>query len=162
LTESGARVTRVALCALDVQPCNGCFGCWTTRPGECLVDDDARRLTAQAIASDLLAVATPARFGTWGSVAKSALDRMIGLLLPHFVRIRGEVHHAPRYARYPRLIALGTLPAANPTCEALFARLLARNALNFHCPAHAAAIVTDGDDAWAVARRLVHARAVPA
>ncbi len=157
--ERGDRVTRVVLRTLNVQACNGCFGCWTTRPGECLIADDARALARQVIAADTLAIATPARFGTWGSLAKAVLDRMIGLLLPHFRRVGGEVHHAPRYAGYPRLLALGTLSQPDPECEALFTRLVTRNALNFYSPSHAVAIVTSQDDPLALARRLVHAEA---
>jgi hypothetical protein len=162
LQERAVRVTRVTLRDLDLRPCNGCFGCWTTRPGECLIDDDARRISAQVIASDVLVVAGPVRFGAWGSLAKSAIDRLIGLILPHFVSIRGEIHHGARYARYPRWISLGTMPRANAEAEAIFARLTSRNAVNFHCPSHAAAIAVGDADVLALARQLVESAGVAA
>ena len=54
-----AAVARIRLANVDIAPCNGCFGCWTTRPGECLFDDDARGLAAKVVAADTVAVAGP-------------------------------------------------------------------------------------------------------
>lgn len=153
--DRGATLTRLRLADLDLHPCNGCFGCWTTRPGECLIDDDARTLAARVVAADVVAMTGPVAFGAWGSLAKSALDRLIGIVLPHFTRIDGEVHHRPRYAKYPRWIALGTVPAPNPQAEAIFRRLVERNAVNLHCPAHAAGVLAGEADAKGLARELV-------
>jgi hypothetical protein len=140
---------------LVIKPCTGCFGCWTKRPGECLIADDGPSLAARVIASDVLAVACPVSFGMWGSLAKSALDRMIGLVLPHFTTIDGEVHHQPRYARYPDWIALGTQARPDPQGAALFARLVARNAVNFHSRSHAALVLSADEAAASAAGRLV-------
>jgi hypothetical protein len=152
-----AAVTRVRLADLNLAPCNGCFGCWTTRPGECLVADDARGLSAKVVAADVVAMAGPVAFGAWGSLAKSALDRMIGIVLPHFTTVDGEVHHRPRYARYPRWIALGTLPSPNAAAEAIFRRVADRNAVNLHAPAHAAGVLAGDGDAARLASELVAA-----
>jgi len=155
LRHRGARVSLVRLRTLSLHPCNGCFGCWTKRPGECLIDDDARGVAAKIIAADLVALAGPVRFGAWHSLAKSALDRIIGLVLPHFTMIDGEVHHEPRYARYPRWISLGTMPRPDREAQALFVRLMDRNAVNFHCPAHAAGVLSGDEDAMSLAGQLV-------
>ena len=151
----GAAVARVRLADLDLAPCNGCFGCWTTRPGECLIGDDARGLAARVVAADTVAVAGPVEFGAWGSLAKSALDRLICLILPHFTKVGGEVHHERRYARYPRWIALGTLPAPNPGAEAIFRRVIDRNAVNLHNPAHATGVLVGEADPGPLAEGLV-------
>ncbi len=153
----GAAVVRVGLAGLNLAPCNGCFGCWTTRPGECLVDDDARGLAARVVAADAVAMAGPVEFGAWGSLAKSALDRLICLILPHFTTVDGEVHHERRYARYPRWVALGTLPAPNPRAEAIFRRVIDRNAINLNAPAHATGVLVADADAGRLARDLVAA-----
>lgn len=153
----GAAVTRLRLADLRLAACNGCFGCWTTRPGECLVADDARGIAAKVVAADVVAMTGPVAFGAWGSLAKSAIDRMIGLLLPHFRKVNGEVHHRRRYARYPRWISLGTLPAPNPAAEAIFRRVADRNAINLCAPAHAAAVLSGNADAITLAERLVAA-----
>jgi len=154
LAARGTQVDRVIVRDLNLHPCTGCFGCWTKRPGECLIADDGPPLAARVIASDVLAVACPVSFGMWGSLAKSAFDRMIGLVLPHFTKIDGEVHHEPRYARYPHWIALGTQRRPNADAAALFAQLVARNAINFHSPSHAAEVVSEHEAAAAAADRL--------
>lgn len=153
----GAAVSRVRLLDLDLAPCNGCFGCWTTRPGECLIGDDARGLAAKVVAADAVAVAGPVEYGAWGSLAKSAVDRLICMVLPHFTTVDGEVHHERRYPRYPRWIALGTLPSPNPRAEAIFRRVIDRNAINLHSPAHATGILVGEADAGPLAGELVAA-----
>ena len=115
LRRRGHDVERLVVRDLAVKPCTGCFGCWVSRPGECVIDDDARSIAEKAIASDVFAIVSPVTFGSYGSLAKGVLDRMICLVLPHFTMIDGEVHHKPRYSRYPALLALGTLPGPTPS-----------------------------------------------
>lgn len=146
LLARGAIVDRAVLRNLTIRPCTGCFGCWTKRPGECLIDDDARGLAAKTIASDLMVIATPVRFGTWGSLAKSALDRMIGLILPTFASVNGEIHHHARYPRYPKLLAVGTTRQPRPEVTRLFEQLVTGNAVNLHIPAHAVVLLGESED----------------
>jgi multimeric flavodoxin WrbA len=155
LDDRGHEVERVVLRDLNVKPCSGCFGCWVSRPGECVFADDARSVAEKAIASDALALVSPVTFGSYGSLAKGVLDRMICLILPHFTMIGGEVHHKPRYRRYPVLLALGTLAEPDPEQEALFARLVERNAVNLYNPEHVVAVVAGDSDAHAVAGALL-------
>lgn len=165
LRSRGVEPTRLLLRDLSIRPCTGCFGCWIQRPGECVIDDDARQIAAQAIASDVLAIVSPTRFGTWGSLAKSALDRMICLILPHFTTINGELHHQRRYARYPRYIALGTTPHSEPEAAALFEKLAERNAINLHNPSHAAHVIagdSGADELALVVARLLEEAEVSA
>ena len=64
------------------------------------------------------------------------MDRIICLISPFFTRIDGEVHHRPRYARYPALLGVGVLPAPHPAQEQIFDTLIGRNAINLHAPVH--------------------------
>lgn len=140
----GYVVDRRRLAELDVRACTGCFGCWVKTPGECLIADDARALAAAIIASDVYAVVTPVRFGSYGSLAKSAIDRTIPLILPFFKKIDGEIHHGQRYQRFPRYVALGTSWLTHEALDdeaAAFGTLVSRNAINLHCPSHASALV---------------------
>ena len=110
----------------------------------------------------MVAVATPLTFGSYGSLAKSVIDRMICLVLPHFTMLDGEVHHKPRYRRYPAWIALGTLSAPSAEQTALFARLVERNSVNLHNPAHASAVVAGDDSPTEAAHRLWQAAGIGA
>jgi len=146
LEEAGASVQRLALGELAIGGCLGCFGCWVKTPGECVLDDDGRRVAREVIQSDLTAFVTPVTFGGYSSTLKAAVDRLIPLGSPFFRRIAGETHHRPRYARYPRLLGVGTLPEADAEAAELFCALVGRNALNLHAPEHAAGVLAEAGD----------------
>lgn len=155
LTAREVSVERMLVRDLDVRACTGCFGCWTRTPGECVIDDDARRVSQAIMDSDVCAVVTPLSFGCYGALAKQLLDRQICLVLPYFVMVEGEVHHKPRYGSYPTWLALGTLERPSASEADLFTRLVERNAVNMHNPAHAAQVIAGDESAAAAVARLL-------
>ena len=141
---AGWDVRTATLRDLTVADCTGCFGCWLKTPGECVIDDDGRAIAAAFVASDLAFYVTPISFGGYGSLLKSAVDRMVPLVSCFFQKIDGEVHHRPRYGRYPNFLAIGVL---RDGCEAegdVFRHLVARNAINFHVHKHEAVVLRPG------------------
>lgn len=120
--------------------CLGCFECWTKTPGRCRIEDDGQRVAAAIIQSDLVVYLTPITFGGYSSTLKKAIDRTICLISPFFTRIGSEVHHRARYPQYPMLLGIGLLPQPDPAQAAVFAQLVARNAINYHAPAQAAVV----------------------
>ncbi|HVO37336.1 MAG TPA: flavodoxin family protein [Candidatus Acidoferrum sp.] len=117
----------------NIGPCLGCFGCWLRTPGKCVVKDAGYDLPKKVIQSDVLFLLTPVNFGMYSSELKKAMDRYAcPLLLPFFAKIDGEIHHAKRYDKYPRIIAIGVLPRQDEACENSFAKLVARNGINLH------------------------------
>lgn len=148
----------IALREKAIAPCLGCFGCWVKTPGECVIDDAGRDVARAIARCEVLAYFTPVTFGGVSSELKKALDRMIPNISPFFARVSGETHHRTRYARPPRLLALGTLPAPDRAAEAVFKTLVERNALNLRSARTAAAVVVRGAaDADRVIRELVEA-----
>lgn len=141
LIAEGYSVGLVSLHKQKIAYCLGCFDCWTKSPGLCKIDDDGRKVTAAMLASDLVVYLTPLTFGGYSSELKKALDRSICLVSPFFTRINGEVHHRPRYEHYPAILGVGVSVAPNDVQAGIFARLIERNALNLHAPAHGAIIV---------------------
>ena len=139
-------VEHVVLRDREIAPCIGCFGCWVRTPGECVRDDEASRIAASVIQSDLVVYVTPVVFGGYSYELKKFMDRAISLLLPFFTRVDGEVHHVPRYEQIPRLLALGTLSAADPEMEKTFKWLVSRNAINLSSPAHLAEVIVSDQD----------------
>jgi multimeric flavodoxin WrbA len=134
---------------MNIAPCNGCFGCWTRRPGRCVQEDDTNLMCSKIMDSDLLLIVSPMTFGGYSSQAKKAMDRVIGLISPFFMVVRGEVHHKPRYDRVPAMAALGVNHRDCARCPEIFETLLYRNAVNFHSPALAVAVageLHEGDD----------------
>lgn len=141
LGQKGWQVGALILRELDIRHCIGCFGCWVRTPGVCVIDDVGRAVARASIQSDLVVWLTPVTFGGYSSQLKKALDRTLGLISPFFTKIDGEVHHKPRYERYPRVMAVGVLPQADAESERIFKTLVGRNAINFYAPAHAASVV---------------------
>lgn len=135
------QVDVLSLRELEIRHCLGCIGCWIKTPGQCILDDAGRDVARATIQSDLVVYLTPITFGGYSSQLKKALDRSICLVSPFFTKIQGEVHHRPRYERYPRLLGLGVLAGPDVESQRLFSQLVARNALNLHAPSHASGIV---------------------
>jgi multimeric flavodoxin WrbA len=124
-----------------VAPCQGCFGCWTKTPGICVIDDDGRDVVKRAVQSDMIVFLSPVTFGGYSSDLKKAIDRLIPIILPFFMKIDGEIHHKPRYARSPLLIGVGLLSNPDEESTQIFKTLVARNAINLHSPLSAAGVV---------------------
>lgn len=141
LAGRGWDVQRVRLRDVMIAYCQGCFDCWVKTPGVCQTRDGARDVTRALVRSDLLVLLSPVTFGGYSSELKKALDRSIGIVLPFFTRIHGDVHHAARYARYPALLVIGVTDEPSTEEERVFAALVARNAINFHAPMHSVAFV---------------------
>ncbi len=106
LASLGHTVEEIDLRNLDLKGCSGCFGCWVKTPGECVKRDDSARICRSAINSDLWVLASPITMGFTTALLKRAADQAIPLLHPYFVMDGGELHHRPRYARYPAIALL--------------------------------------------------------
>ena len=146
LRRAGSHVERLRLREMNIAQCCGGFDCWEKTPGRCATKDDGRRMGPAMMAADLLLIVTPVSFGGYGSLVKSALDRVIPALLPFFETYRGEVHHPLRGGRAKRLAVLGGLPGPDHETEGVLRRIAGRNALNMRSPSHAVEIVHDSDD----------------
>ena len=146
LTKAGFEPEPVLARELDVAPCRGCFACWEQNPGECLTDDDSRRIAAKLIATDLLILFTPVAFGGYASPLKMLLDRMLPLISPFFTEVDGETHHVPRYEHYPPLMCVGVHPHPDEETRSVFSTLAERNAINMYSPHHWAGIVSPDDE----------------
>ncbi|NDJ51480.1 MAG: flavodoxin family protein [Chloroflexi bacterium] len=142
LDESPASVIYYPLHTIPIATCIGCFECWVKSPGECRISDAGRDIARDMIQSDVVLMLSPIPFGTYSSELKKVLDRAISLILPFFQMVDGEVHHQPRYERYPSLIGIGVLPTPNASLADLFDRLVGRHSINMHAPSHATLVVT--------------------
>ncbi|MEN6370209.1 MAG: NAD(P)H-dependent oxidoreductase [Thermotogota bacterium] len=157
LAEAGYTTEVVPLRERTIAPCRGCFGCWVTTAGECVIDDAGRHVAKEAARCDLLVYLTPVTFGGVSSELKKAVDRMIPNILPFFARVNGETHHRRRYRTSPRLIGLGILPRPDREAENIFKTLVEHNGLNLRTPRTAAAVATPQSDLRATACALVKA-----
>lgn len=139
------QVRAFALAGMTIKPCRGCFSCWVKTPGKCVItNDDQEAILAATAASDLVIWLTPITFGGYSPELKKALDRIIPVLLPFFIKVRGETHHPLRYPRRRRLLVIGTQKQEDTDSESVFSRLVGRNALNMG-DVDAATLVFSGD-----------------
>ena len=142
LSSNGWETESLTLRGMKITHCVGCFQCATTTPGLCRFNDDGRAVAKKFIQSDLVIFLSPVTFGGYSSQLKKAIDRMICLISPFFTKIKGETHHKKRYDKYPRLLGVGVLSGADESSGDIFTKLVERNAINMHSPAHEALVVS--------------------
>jgi multimeric flavodoxin WrbA len=141
LRGNGHAVQSFALKDMQIAYCQGCFGCWVKSPGLCVIDDSGRDIASAVVNCDVTIWLSPIRFGCFNSTLKKAIDRLVCLISPFFMKQNGLLRKKPRYASYPILVCLGSLPEPDKECEEIFALLVERNALSLHAPAHMHAIL---------------------
>jgi len=154
LTARAWQVAPFILRRTEIGYCHGDFGCWVRTPGVCVFKDAAADAAMTFIRSDLAILLTPITFGGYSSELKKALDRMICLISPFFMKLKGEIHHVKRYEQYPRIVAVGTLPEPDAEAEAIFRELVRRNAANMHAPASAVTVILNHEPAEPIRAKL--------
>jgi len=155
--ESGKRglsVTAFDLDSMEIKPCRGCFGCWVKHPGTCAIQDDEEGILKAFVRSDILLWLTPITFGGYSSVLKKALDRIIPISLPFFIKSHGEIHHPPRYRGRKKLLAVGTLPRPDAGSESIFRDLVGRNAINLNSLKTQVAVIGEETDEPGIERAV--------
>ena len=146
LSHNGAQVQTYALREVKLGHCIGCFGCWLETPGICVEADAGREIIEAVIRSEVTILLTPVTFGGYSPELKKIVDRWIPLILPYFGNYYGEIHHKPRYSRYPRLVAIGVQRHPNNEEANIFKAVVGRNAINFHAPSYAAEVIMSTED----------------
>lgn len=155
----GWTVETLRLAEMTIRPCTGCFTCWMRTPGECPHQDGGQAVTRAIVRADVVIVLTPLTFGGYGSLAKTALDRIIPTVSPLFMTCHGEMHHRLRYPKPHRFFAVGWQTREDAESADVLARLVERNALNMHAPAWGSLALHDGqpvDTQRAAVQALVH------
>lgn len=133
----------------EVGTCIGCFKCWDTTPGICFQKDQGNEIAKKSIDSDLLVFLTPLAWGGYSSELKKAIERMLGLLHPSFIKIADSYRHKKRYERYPSVLGIA-IAEGNSDDESvqIFKNLIERHSLNWHTPRQVAGVFhkKDGED----------------
>jgi multimeric flavodoxin WrbA len=154
LQDRGAGVQTFRLRDMKMGSCISCFNCWLKTPGICVEADEGRNIAQAVMHSDTTILLSPVTFGGYSSEIKKAQDRWIPLILPDFGIYHGEVHHKPRYKRYPRWIGIGIQNQPDEDEAHIFKVLVGRNALNFHAPSYAADVVLTSDSEVSLGEKI--------
>ncbi len=99
--EAGAETETVYLKDLNINPCLGCFTCWTKTPGVCVHKDDMAALLPKVRQADVVVYATPLYVFTVSGLMKDFMDRLLPLADPHIVQRGAHYTHPPRYTDGP-------------------------------------------------------------
>lgn len=88
----------VTITDMKIEPCKGCYACWTKSPGRCIIKDDMAKLIEKYINADLLVWSFPLYYFGVPSQTKAFMDRLLPLNLPEItIRDDGRSGHPPRY-----------------------------------------------------------------
>lgn len=98
---AGAQTETVYLADLKINPCLGCFTCWTKTPGVCVHKDDMADLLPKLRRADVVVYATPLYVFTVSGLMKDFMDRQLPNLDPHIVRRGQHYIHPPRHPDGP-------------------------------------------------------------
>jgi len=131
LQKNGHKVSVYDIQTQDMHHCVGCFGCWIKTPGECVYKDISTDINKEYIGSNIAIFVSPVKYGCYTPAIRRTLDRMLPNILPFFKKVNGEMHHAPRYKKYPRFVVFGYGEDITSDEEDTFRSLCDANATNF-------------------------------
>ena len=101
LESSNNTVIILKLREIDVMYCFGFFCCFVKTPGECVTRVGSRDICREYINSDLVLFASPVIMGFTSALLKKTQDRLLPLIHPYFELFQNQMHHIPRYDKYP-------------------------------------------------------------
>jgi len=84
---------------LNIEPCRGCFTCWTKTNGKCVIEDDANELVDKVNNAYLAIYAFPLYIDSIPAKLKAFLDRQFIGVLPVFVPYHNLTRHPIRNMR---------------------------------------------------------------
>jgi putative sterol carrier protein/putative NADPH-quinone reductase len=94
---AGAEIEYIKLKDMKINPCTGCFTCWTKTPGECIFQDDMTDLRLKYRKADLIVFASPLYIFSVTGIMKNFLDRIVPNMKPYMIIDNGETRHPHRY-----------------------------------------------------------------
>ena len=97
LQETGAKVEYIKLKDKKINPCSGCYQCWTQTPGECIYKDDMTELRITLREADLVIYSSPLYIFNVTGIMKNFLDRLLPNMKPYMLIKDGQTMHPHRY-----------------------------------------------------------------
>lgn len=126
-----------------IQPCYGCFKCWTKTPGKCIINDFYTEMPKFILHNNIFIIITKIHYGCYSPYIKNVIDRSIGILLPFFKSVNGEIHHVSRYDKFPKFIAIGYGKDITSDEKATFKNLVKAYCINLSFTQYESFIVDD-------------------
>ena len=131
--DAGASAETIFLADKNIEHCDGCFLCWTSFPGQCVIKDDMETLREKLISSDVIVYATPVYVDNVTGIMKTFMDRLVPLIDPHFYKDENnECLHRKRYGKYPKIVVIANCGYPEESHFQVLRLLFRRNARNMH------------------------------
>ena len=111
-TGTGVEVVDIYDTKFNIEPCRGCFACWTKTNGECVIEDGANELIDKVNDTDLNIFAFPLYINSIPAKLKAFLDRQFISVMPVFVPYNNLTRHPLRNTkeRYMALFSINGFP----------------------------------------------------
>jgi multimeric flavodoxin WrbA/putative sterol carrier protein len=111
--KAGCQTEEILVRDLTINPCRGCFTCWTKTPGRCIHRDDMDMVLSKIESAELIVYAFPLYIFNMPGIVKNLLDRQIPLIKPDLVEnkgITGHPHRNPNWKNKVFLISVAGFP----------------------------------------------------
>lgn len=139
----------------NIKGCLGCFNCWVKTPGRCIIEDSYTEMPKYILENGTFVIITEIKYGCYTSYVKNVIDRSIGILLPFFQTVNGELHHLPRYNNESiKFVVIGYGEDVTAEEEQTFRDLIKGNAINFCLPYYDVHIVKNMSEAKEILKSL--------
>ena len=79
----GTEVKKIDLYEKNIMPCKGCFSCWKSDEGKCVIRDDMDEIIAAIKEADIIIESYPLYFYGMPSQIKAMTDRCLQLVMPY-------------------------------------------------------------------------------
>lgn len=96
-----AEIETVEVYSSHIEPCKGCFGCWTATPGSCVIHDDMEGILPRLLDADVIIWSFPLYYYGMPSKLKCLLDRNLPMNLPFITSEQEGGGHPRRYDKKP-------------------------------------------------------------
>lgn len=138
----------------NIHGCLGCFNCWVKTPGRCVIEDSYTEMPKYILEGGTFVIITKIKYGCYTSYVKNVIDRSIGILLPFFQTVNGELHHLPRYKKRLKFVVIGYGKDITSDEEKTFKDLIKANATNLCIPDYKAYIIKNIYDSKKILENL--------
>lgn len=81
----------------DIKPCLGCYVCWHTTPGKCVIKDAMKEILNKIILADVVIWSFPLYYFSVPGGLKNLIDRQLPLNLPFMAGGNESGNHPERY-----------------------------------------------------------------
>ena len=111
-TGTGVEVVDIYDTKFNIEPCRGCFSCWTKRNGKCVIEDEANELIDRVNNTYVTIFAFPLYIDSIPAKLKAFLDRVFISVMPVFVPYNNLTRHPLRNTkeRYMALFSINGFP----------------------------------------------------